>query len=124
VQQIDHANGIKDDDRLANLREATQQQNLLNRRKPNRHGVRGVKHHAECRTKPWEARITLNGTGKALGMFATKAQASAAYEAAAAKLHGRFAASKRRAEPKRYVSFLDCRLGVQLAEMSLAEAGQ
>jgi len=95
----------------------------LNRRKPNRLGVRGVKHYADCPTRPYEARITLAGRRKSLGFFATKHEAAAVYEAATRKHFGKFAASKRPAEPKHYVSFPDCRLGERLAAMSLAETG-
>ena len=83
---IDHINRVRDDNRLINLREATDKQNCENAevRSDNKSGVRGV--HQDKRTKKWIARIGHNGIVQHLGCFTVLAEAAAAYEAAAAKL--------------------------------------
>jgi hypothetical protein len=88
AQQLDHINGQRSDNRLANLREATHSLNLQNRIKPyanNRSsGLLGVYWH---RSQRWQARIQVNGKARSLGFHATKEAAHRAYLAAKAKLH-------------------------------------
>lgn len=89
---IDHINGIRDDNRLANLREATRRQNNGNMRCPrhNTSGVKGVWWHK--RGKKWAAGITLPGRrNKHLGLFHSKEEAAAAYLKAAEEHFGVFA---------------------------------
>jgi len=90
-RQIDHVNGVRDDNRLANLRQATHEQNAQNRRVPanNTSGVKGVSWYPtrSC----WMAHITANHRRKTLGYFPTIEQAAAARADAAARLHGDFA---------------------------------
>lgn len=71
--QIDHINGVKDDNRIANLRDATIQMNQHNKR-----GVKG--YQKNC--KGWQAKIAINGKAKHLGTYATEEDAHAAYLAA------------------------------------------
>lgn len=87
---LDHINGVVTDNRPANLRPATKAQNAHNSRRPitNRSGFRGVSWHA--RWGRWIAQITIGGQHHNLGAFDTPEAASAAYEAAAAELHGDF----------------------------------
>lgn len=89
--QIDHVNGERADNRFANLREATNSQNLANSKASsrNRSGHKGVYWFAE--SEKWRANIRVNGRLISLGLFGNKEDAAAAYEAAA-KLHfGEFA---------------------------------
>jgi len=92
---LDHANGVRSDNRLDNLREATQAQNLANRpTKLGKSGHRGVYY---CpRNKKWIARIWVHGRAISLGYFKTAAEAAAAYAAAAVIHHGEFAYSARK----------------------------
>ena len=68
--QIDHINGNGKDNRIENLRLATQSQNTINfkgdraDRKSGKRGVTWNKHN-----KKWEARIFKNGKCKSLGLF-------------------------------------------------------
>lgn len=89
--EIDHINGIKDDNRLCNLREATRGQNVRNigRRKSNTTGFIGVTKNT--RGGKWSARISFNGNLYNIGSFETPELAHAAYCEKAKELHGEFA---------------------------------
>lgn len=89
--EIDHINGVRDDNRLCNLREATHAENLQNciHRRVNKHGLRGVSKQT-C-SKKWAATITANGRKHHLGTFATPEEAHAEYLKAVPLYHGNFA---------------------------------
>jgi hypothetical protein len=69
VNQIDHINGIRDDNRIVNLREATNAENHQNRfgNKNNTSGHIGVSWNRQ--SNKWEAHIRVNGKRHHLGMF-------------------------------------------------------
>lgn len=80
---IDHLNGVRTDNRIVNLRDATRAINAQNRRLRNgRLGIDFVK-----RTKKWRARIGVEGRSEGLGSFESKAAAQAAYLRAKRALH-------------------------------------
>jgi hypothetical protein len=83
-EMLDHASGDKRDNRLANLRPATHSLNNRNVRPRNRGSglPPGVKRLVGSRTRPFGARIRINGRRCHLGVFSTAEEASAAYEAA------------------------------------------
>jgi hypothetical protein len=86
--QLDHINGIKDDNRLCNLREATAAQNQQNRRKPsagNTSGHIGVT--LDTRRRKWRAVIGVNNAINHLGYFTTLEDARQAYLQAKRELH-------------------------------------
>lgn len=88
--QIDHINRDKLDNRIENLREATNAENSRNRvntRLP-KSGARGVSYHKGR----YIARITINGKSINLGSFDDCSTAAAAYAAATRIHHGEFAA--------------------------------
>lgn len=88
-RQIDHKNGVKNDNRLENLREATSQQNARNRRKVRaKSGFKGVTLH---KGHLWRATIYVDGRPKNLGHYTTPELAAAAYKAAAIALDPEFA---------------------------------
>jgi hypothetical protein len=92
-QQLDHRNGDRADDRLANIREATRQENDRNRRCVNRWGLKGIyRQHGR-----WCSRIKFGGRSMHLGMFDTAEEAHAAYCAAAREHFGQFACDGNRA---------------------------
>lgn len=89
--QIDHKNGDKTDNRIENLRIATDQQNRFNTglRVDNRSGVTGV-----CWIKTmkcWRAGIHSNRKFVHLGYFASKDDAISTRKAAEEKYAGEFA---------------------------------
>ena len=85
--QMDHKNGIRDDNRIENLREATCSENGQNRKMnvSSTSGLIGVTFHR--RDKKWQACIMINSRSHHLGYFADKHAAHAAYLAAKSKLH-------------------------------------
>lgn len=88
---IDHINGDPSDNRIANLRVATNAENARNgkRRSTNTSGYKGV--HWRKVEKRWCAKITVDGKRIQIGQFSTAEEAHAAYVAAAHKFHGEFA---------------------------------
>lgn len=78
LNQIDHINRIRDDNRFENLREATNQENMRNASCPshNTSGYVGVNWHKGDRR--WRAFIKVNGKSIHLGNFTDKVDAIAA----------------------------------------------
>lgn len=88
---IDHVNGIKDDNRIKNLREADISTNHYNCKTPsnNTSGVKGV--HKLKRQSGYQARINFGGKRKYLGTFPTFELADEFVSLARDMLHGEFA---------------------------------
>lgn len=86
---VDHRDGDGLNNRRANLREATRQQNMANRstHAGNASGYKGVWRHG----RKFRASIQLNGKTVHLGGFDTAAEAALAYADAARQAHGEFA---------------------------------
>lgn len=90
-RQVDHRNGNTLDNQRANLRTATQSQNLHNA-PANKSSTSGVKGVGWVKAKrKWRARIKVEGKRHSLGYFGTKEEAAAAYAKAAAEMLGDFA---------------------------------
>jgi hypothetical protein len=78
--QIDHINGVRHDNRIENLRDVNQQQNLHNQKLPhkqNKSGYLGVCWNEK--SKKWQAGISINRKTKYLGVFDNKEDAHKAY---------------------------------------------
>ncbi len=69
---IDHINGTKTDDHIANLRNVTHQQNHCNR-------TRAKGYYWSQKMKKWHAQIRLNGKSVHLGLYDLEADARNAY---------------------------------------------
>jgi len=84
-EQIDHINGNRTDNRICNLREATNAQNGKNLgvSKSNKSGVKGVSW--EKYTGRWKASIRVNGLSISIGRFDTIEQAAFARQQAEQK---------------------------------------
>lgn len=84
---IDHINGVKDDNRILNLRVVTNAENKQNvtLSKRNKSGFLGVTLHKD--TGLWRADIGINGKQVSLGRFKTPEEASEAYLNAKKRLH-------------------------------------
>ena len=79
-QQIDHINGVRDDNRIDNLRPVTNQENSFNRRKS-----KGYCWNKE--KKKYHAKIKLNGVTYNLGYFDDPHEARQVYLKEKQKLH-------------------------------------
>ena len=81
-EELDHINGLKDDNRICNLREATHRenmQNLKNSLKNNVSGFLGVGFNKAFKNNKYVAQIGKNGKIKFLGSFKTPLEAHRAY---------------------------------------------
>ena len=86
--QIDHINGVRDDNRIENLREVTSGQNAQNIRAPQKNGRSGYLGVAwRGALGKWRALIQVNGKRKELGCFDDPREAHAAYISAKRALH-------------------------------------
>lgn len=86
-REIDHKDRDCANNRWSNLRAATTREQSYNRlRVDNSTGHRGVAVHG----RKWRATIMLDGIVWSSSYFDTPAEASAAYEVAAKRLHGEF----------------------------------
>jgi len=90
--QVDHINGIRDDNRIENLRWVTRSQNQYNTkvRKHNRVGLKGVSVDQDKKSNKYQARIIIEGKQKNIGWFSTPEEAHEAYVAKARELHGEY----------------------------------
>lgn len=87
AQQLDHINGVRNDNRIGNLRECTPGENCQNTALygNNSSGYTGVSwHKASCK---WRARIDQGGVQHVLGYFGNKELAREAYLQAKAAFH-------------------------------------
>jgi hypothetical protein len=80
VEQIDHKNGIRDDNRITNLRSVTHQENQFNRI-----GVKGYTYNKK-RNK-YQSQIWYNNKSIYLGRFDTEEEAREVYLKAKNKYH-------------------------------------
>lgn len=82
---IDHINGVKDDNRINNLRVVSQRENCRNAtmQNNNKSGVNGVHWHKAA--GKWTAQIRVDYRSKHLGLFDTLEEAAAARKEASAK---------------------------------------
>ncbi|WP_043062335.1 HNH endonuclease signature motif containing protein [Brucella anthropi] len=95
-EQVDHINGVPDDNRWVNLRNVDQCDNMLNRQigRHNTSGKMGVSWHKK--SKRWVAKITIRGKVIHLGSYRSKDDAIASRDQAEIKYgihpnHGRAA---------------------------------
>lgn len=88
---IDHINGVRNDNRIENLRECTHSQNHQNKKIPisNSSGYKGVS-KAKGGVK-WRARLKINGKEYHIGTFPNTVDAAKAYNKKAIEIYGDFA---------------------------------
>lgn len=89
--EIDHRNGVKDDNRWTNLRKATREENTQNAavRKDNSTGVKGV--HWSERDGAYVVQLQTNKVRRVLGKFASLDEAEKVITKARAAQHKEFA---------------------------------
>lgn len=90
-KQIDHIDGSRLNNAIANLREATNAQNNWNKRKQvnNKSGFKGVSWSSTA--GKWWAQINREGRHYNLGYYDCPAEAAKAYQSAAERIHGDYA---------------------------------
>lgn len=89
-EYVDHVNGVRDDNRVENLREATKSQNNMNATISilNTSGVKGVTWDKRC--GQWKAQIRIDGKQKHLGYFTDLGQAEVVVKAARETYHSQY----------------------------------
>lgn len=87
---LDHINSKRADNRIENLRAATNAENVFagKLRSDNTTGIKGVQHWTKGR---YRAIINMDGKRKHIGIFDTKEEAQAAYQQLAQQVYGDFA---------------------------------
>lgn len=75
--EVDHINGDRADNRIANLREVTHRQNAMNRIEHRLGKLPGA--YKDRRWGRWQARIKIANTTRSLGTYDTAEEAHAAY---------------------------------------------
>ncbi len=83
---VDHINGVRTDNRIANLREVSRAGNLQNLRNANSTSTSGLLGVCVNKDK-WQARITVLGKQISLGTYLTPMLAHQAYLTAKRQLH-------------------------------------
>jgi AP2 domain len=94
--RTDHHNTVKLDNRRVNLRNATTQQNGMNRRKQkmsSSSAFKGVTWHK--RDKKWQAAIGLDGRTIHLGYFSIESEAAEFYDMTAIRIFGEWACTNK-----------------------------
>jgi hypothetical protein len=86
--EMDHKEGVRDDDRWSQLRPATRAQNTANPHPKQRPLPKGV----YANGNRFQAQIRINGSNpRRLGTYRTSEEAAAAYRGASIVVHGEFA---------------------------------
>lgn len=88
--RLDHINGDKSDNRIANLRLVTQSQNQLNRKRCSRNstGIKGVAVHSA--SGKYQVTLTVDGKKKHFGLFEDLETAELVARGARVKYHGEY----------------------------------
>ena len=85
---VDHMNGVKSDNRIANLRDVSRSVNLQNMRAaPIQNKTRLIGATWDKSRNAWSAQIRILGKNKALGRFPTAQEAHEAYITAKRQFH-------------------------------------
>ena len=86
-EEIDHINGMRDDNRISNLREADRRLNCENRRKSQSNNKLGILGVCKLGSGKYQAQIVVGGEKKYLKCWDTPELAHQAYLTAKRKLH-------------------------------------
>ena len=87
-KDLDHINGVKDDNKIGNLREATKSENLYNKK-----GIGGSSEYKGVslhKCGKWQASCSIRGKQIYLGLFDNEQDAAKAYSNFVEPAHGKF----------------------------------
>lgn len=87
-QIVDHINGNTLDNRRSNLRFVTLRENAVNVPPRGKFGFKGVSKHPEALSRPYYARIRIDGRQRNVGWFVTAEEAAHKYDELAKLHHG------------------------------------
>jgi len=88
AQFVDHVNGVRDDNRISNLRDMSNRGNQRNVVAPNVNSKSGLRGASWSKTdRKWRAQIKIGGRELTLGSFDTKEEAHSAYMEAKRMYH-------------------------------------
>jgi hypothetical protein len=90
-KNLDHINGVKNDNRWVNLREATHQQNMFNKSSVTRSSSKYKGVYLHKLTNKWSCRINIGKKQTYIGLFETEEEAALAYNKQAIRHHGEYA---------------------------------
>lgn len=79
THDIDHMDGVKDNNSWRNLRDVPESHNMQNQRKPHRNNKLGVLGVSKCKSSKFSSRIRISGKDTHLGTFETAEKAREAY---------------------------------------------
>ena len=86
---VEHEDRNRRNNKLSNLRLASDSQNNTNKATNNQYGSKGIEFRS--RKKPWTVRIWVDGVRKYIGSYTEFEEAEEASRAAIAQYHGEFA---------------------------------
>ena len=84
---VDHINGVRDDNRWANLRDVPRHMNLQNRTRANSTSISGLLGVGSYKNGTYLSQIKARGVTHYLGIFKTAEEAHAVYMEAKSRLH-------------------------------------
>jgi hypothetical protein len=91
TETIDHKNGVRSDNRLANLRQASRQEQSRNTSSAHNSTSKFLGVSFRKDREKWRANIFISGRQTSLGSFLSEIEAAIMYDAAAKKHYGEFA---------------------------------
>ena len=89
--QLDHINGIRDDNRIENLREVTNQQNQFNKKSASGSSSQYKGVYWNKNSGKWHSRCQTSVSNKHLGFFDCEIEAAKAYDDYTKSLYGVYA---------------------------------
>ena len=89
-KELDHINGVRDDNRIENLREVTRQQNMFNRKATSGSTSKYKGVSWKPKNNKWVAQCCIGGKVKYLGLYDSEEQAAKAYNNYIERFHGKY----------------------------------
>lgn len=104
IAEIDHINGIREDNRFCNLRQATSAENAQNRKAHRNSKTKALGVSLHKSTGTWRMSLSAKGLGRLVGYFKTQEEAIEAYKKAKQALHAFCPNIRQSLEPSQLVA--------------------